>query len=91
MVPSPYGLRFAMVWLAHGAGSAEAGSRMYGALGKREHTRLFELFAGWDAASVALGGRAAWTISVLFTVNPLVQGIEQEVTAKNTKSEKHRN
>jgi hypothetical protein len=62
---------------------------MHGALGKREHTRLFELFAGWDAACLAVG--AAWTVSVPLAVDPLVQVIVQEVTAKNAKREKHGN
>jgi hypothetical protein len=71
--------------------SEEDGSGMHGALRKREHARFFDLFAGWDAASLAVGGRAAWSISVLLTVDPLVQGIEQEVTAKIAKRQKHRN
>jgi hypothetical protein len=63
---------------------------MHGALRKREYARFFDLLIGWDAAPVAVGGQAAWAISVLLAVNPLVQGIEQEVAAKNTKREKHR-
>ena len=53
---------------------------------KREHARFPDLFAGWDAASV----QAERSISVLFTVDPPVQGIEQEVAAKNAKREKYR-
>jgi hypothetical protein len=64
---------------------------MHGALRKREYARFFDLFGGWDGASLAVGGRAARTISVLLTVNPLVQGIKQKVAAKNTKREKQRN
>jgi hypothetical protein len=63
---------------------------MHGALRKRERARFPDLFAGWDAASVQAGGRAARSISVLFTVDPPVQGIEQEVAAKNAKREKYR-
>jgi len=59
---------------------------MHGALRKRERARFPDLFAGWDAASV----QAERSISVLFTVDPPVQGIEQEVAAKNAKREKYR-
>jgi hypothetical protein len=63
---------------------------MHGALRKWENARFFDLFAGWDAAPVLAGGCAAWSISVLLTVYPLVKGIEQEVTAKNAKRQEHR-
>jgi hypothetical protein len=64
---------------------------MHGAVRKRERGRFLDLFVGWNAASVAAGGRAAWTVSVLLAVDPLVQSIEQEVAAENAKREKHGN
>jgi 16S rRNA G966 N2-methylase RsmD len=63
---------------------------MHGALRERENARLADFFGGEGAASLAACSRAAGVISVLLTVYPLKQGIEQEVTSKNAKRQKHR-
>ena len=47
------------------------------------------MFGGGGAAFLA-GGDAAGVLSVLFAVDPLEEGVEQEVTAKNGEREKHR-
>jgi hypothetical protein len=70
--------------------SEVAGSVLHGAFGKREYVGLFDTFAGEGLAFLASGGDTTSVVSVLFTVDPLKQDVEQEVTAKNTERQKHR-
>ncbi len=56
---------------------------------KAENARLFDLFAGDGAAFFAAGDDTAGAVSVLFAVDPLKQDIQQKVTAKNAKRQKH--
>jgi len=70
-------------------GSVVAGSVLDRALREGENARPFDLFAGESAAFFAAGGDAAGVVCVLLTVDPLEQDIEQEITAKNAKREKH--
>jgi len=57
---------------------------------KRENASFSYLFAGEAAAPLTACGYAAGVISVLLAVCPLKQDIEQEVTSKNAKCQKHR-
>jgi hypothetical protein len=70
--------------------SEVAGSVMHGALRKGENAWLSGFFGGEGAASLAACGRAAGVISVPLAVYPLEQDIEQKVTSKNAKRQKHR-
>ena len=75
--------------VAVAARSEVAGSVLDRVLRKRECARLAGSFGGEGAASLAACGRAAGVFSVLLTVDPLKQDIEQKVTAKNAKRQKH--
>ena len=70
-------------------GSEEAGAVLHGAFGKWEHAGLFNRFAGEGLAFLTTGGYATGVFSVLFAVDPLKEDVEQEVTAKNAKRQKH--
>lgn len=74
---------------AYGGELELAGSVLDRALWKREHASLSGFFSGERAPSFPACGRPAGVISVLFTVYPLKQDIQQEVTAKNAKRQKH--
>jgi hypothetical protein len=74
---------------SRGARSEVAGSVLDRVLRKRECARLAGFFGGEGAASLAACGGAACVFSVLFAVDPLKQDVEQKVTAKNTKRQKH--
>jgi hypothetical protein len=69
--------------------SEVAGSVLHGAFGKREYVGLFDTFAGEGLAFLAPGDDTTSVVSVLFTVDPLKQDVEQEVTAKNAKRQKN--
>jgi len=58
-------------------------------LAKRENARLIGLIGGKGATSLASCGDTTSVVSVLFTVDPLKQDIEQEVTAKNANRQKY--
>jgi hypothetical protein len=62
---------------------------MHSALGKREYTRLFDLFVGEGRAFLAAGGHAAGVFSVLLTVYPLEHDVEQTVTSEDAKRQKY--
>jgi hypothetical protein len=63
---------------------------MHGALRKGEDAWPSGFLGGEGAASLAAFGRAAGVFSVLLTVYPLKQDIQQEVRSKNAKRQKHR-
>ena len=73
-----------------GGRSEVAGSVLDRALRKREYARLADIFGGEGTASLAACGRAARVFSVLLTVYPLEQEIEQKVTSNDAKRQKHR-
>jgi hypothetical protein len=68
-----------------GGRSEVAGSLLDRVLRKRDYDGLFDFFAGEGVAFLGAGGDTAGMISVLLTVDPLKQDIEQEVTAKDAK------
>jgi hypothetical protein len=45
---------------------------------------------GREGAAFLAGGDAAGVLPVFFAVDPLEEGVEQEITAKNGEREKHR-
>lgn len=63
---------------------------LHGALRKRDHLGLYNFFGGERAVSLAACGDATGMSSVLLTVDPLEEGVEQEITAKNAKREEQR-
>jgi hypothetical protein len=58
-------------------------------LRKREYARLSDFLAGEGAAFLAAGGYAAGVFSVLLTVYPLEQDVEQTVTSEDAKRQKY--
>jgi len=62
---------------------------MHRVLRKREYARLADFFGGEGRAFLAAGGHSAGVFSVLFTVYPLEQDIEQKVTSEDAKRQKH--
>jgi hypothetical protein len=62
---------------------------MHGALRKREYANLVDFIGGESAAFFPACGRAAGVFSVLLAVCPLKQDVEQKVTSKNAKRQKH--
>jgi hypothetical protein len=58
-------------------------------LRKRKYDRLADFFGGEGRAFLAAGGHSASVFSVLFTVYPLEQDVEQKVTSKDAKRQKH--
>jgi hypothetical protein len=62
---------------------------MHRVLRKRDYAGLSDFF-GEGAAFLAAGGHAASMFSVLLAVDPLKQDVQQKVTAKNAKRQKHR-
>ena len=59
-------------------------------LRKRDHLGLCNFFGGERAVSLTACGDATGVFPVLLTVDPLEEGVEQEITAKNAKREEHR-
>jgi len=62
---------------------------MHGALMKREHAGLCGFFARECAAFLSARGRPSGAFSVLLTIDPLKQDVEQEVASKNANRHKH--
>jgi hypothetical protein len=62
---------------------------MHGALGKGEDSGFAGFFFGERAAPFLAGGYAAGVFSVLLAVDPLEEGIKQEITYKDAKREIH--
>ena len=60
-----------------------------GVLRKREYAWLSGLFGGEGSAFLACGN-VAGVFSVLFTVDPLEQDVEQKVKAKNAERQEYR-
>ena len=62
---------------------------MQGVFREWENARGIGLFGGKGAAFFAAGGDAAGMLPVFFTVEPLEQDVEQEVTSENAKREEY--
>jgi hypothetical protein len=60
-----------------------------GVLGERDYAGFLAFFAREGLVSLAACGWAARMFSVLLAVDPLEEGVEQEVTAKNANAQKY--
>lgn len=69
--------------------SEEASSVIYRSVRERLWRTVSGFQIGEDGTFLAAGGQPAGTLSVLLTVDPLKQDIQQEVTSKNAKPHEH--
>jgi hypothetical protein len=75
--------------LSRGGRSGVAASVLHRVLRKREYARLADFFGGEGRAFLAAGGHSAGVFSVLLTVYPLEQDVEQTVTSEDAKRQKY--